>query len=785
VRDFAEAFATVGLPSYTPNAAYGLAEHTVACGAFSPNHGGGNLSHIPDERLQASVDVQFSNGQGGVIKIVDPETYREVPVGDTGEMWISSDSVAAGYWGKPELTQGTFRARIKRDITDETSAPPWADLEFLRTGDLCRVDAEGLLYVEGRLKDLVIVAGRNIYPQDLEFIAQDASSLVRPGCIAVFSETELGGGLEIVMEVRDVSKKNPEAVREALEAVRRSVISECGLTPSRMVAIKERTIPKTTSGKIQRRKTRTMLHAGDLDVVQELRLDPTETVPTADPDISVRSDREASSTATPVVTSAKRAPHLAPTFKASPHTTDDNSTMATGVEGIEESDDLLELGVDSLLAVGISKDLSEACGCELPQELVFTHPTATLIAEFISSAVLNRHATPRARVSPERPGRGVDHGSHARMVIPPDPESSKVQALGLLGVLSPIIWFTCFTAIIVVTKLLLGAHPEERVPLGTRAYLSWWYMNTMLNVWECVGGAWLLDTKLMIFIYRRMGAKIAWTASISVFIRDFDSVDVQAGANVGGNLYVRRFEASYMDVKPIMIGKGADIRTGSVVYGGASVGDHCVVEPLTVIPPLSKLAPHSTWEGHPAKETKKGGPANGGESLDVPGPCLAIPCLIELVKLFSILCTMVAMTTMTYIPTILYESTGLSGNFRYAVLVKIIFLVAGVPSQLALYTVLLKWALAGRVTEGSYQPTVFQTWRRWYLGRLNTLVFAYLHPFNMCPRYEWWAAALGVKVGRGSVVLLQGYNPEDAHLVEIGPGAHVGTPTLSVDRPTG
>ncbi|CAN0234873.1 unnamed protein product, partial [Ectocarpus sp. 8 AP-2014] len=274
-------------------------------------------------------------------------------------------------------------------------------------------------------------------------------------------------------------------------------------------------------------------------------------------------------------------------------------------------------------------------------------------------------------------------------------ESSKVQALGLLGVLSPIIWFTCFTAIIVVTKLLLGAHPEERVPLGTRAYLSWWYMNTMLNVWECVGGAWLLDTKLMIFIYRRMGAKIAWTASISVFVRDFDSVDVQAGANVGGNLYVRRFEASYMDVKPIMIGKGADIRTGSVVYGGASVGDHCVVEPLTVIPPLSKLAPHSTWEGHPAKETKKGGPAHSGVSLDVPGPCVALPCLIELVKLFSILCTMVAMTTMTYIPTILYESTGLSGNFRYAVLVKIVFLIAGVPSQLALYTVLLKWALAG------------------------------------------------------------------------------------------
>lgn len=59
-----------------------------------------------------------------------------------------------------------------------------------------------------------------------------------------------------------------------------------------------------------------------------------------------------------------------------------------------------------------------------------------------------------------------------------------------------------------------------------------------------------------------------------MFVRDFDSVDVQEGATVGGNLYVRRFEVSYMDVTPIMIGKGADIGTGSVVYGGSSVGDH-------------------------------------------------------------------------------------------------------------------------------------------------------------------------------------------------------------------
>ncbi|CAB1096155.1 unnamed protein product [Ectocarpus sp. CCAP 1310/34] len=344
-------------------------------------------------------------------------------------------------------------------------------------------------------------------------------------------------------------------------------------------------------------------------------------------------------------------------------------------------------------------------------------------------------------------------------------ESSKMRALGLLGALSPIIWFACFTAIVIVTKLLLfGGYPQVRVPLGTRAYLSWWYMNTMLNLWESIGGTWLLDTKLIIFIYRCMGAKIAWTASISVFVRDFDSVEVQEGAKVDGNLYVRRFEASYMDVAPIIIGKGADLRTGSVVYGGTSVGDHWHPLQNSTLR-VAYAIPHATK----------------AKIVMSPPP----PWAHQLAKQISILCTLVATTAMTYFPIILYESIGLSENFRYALLVKVVLLVGGVPSQLALYTVLLKWILAGRVTEGSYKPNVFQTWRRWYLGRLNTFVFAYLHVFNQCPRYEWWSAALGMKVGRGSVVLLEEFNPEDAHLIQIGCRAHIGYPRLSVDRPTG
>ncbi|CAN0493712.1 unnamed protein product [Ectocarpus sp. 12 AP-2014] len=93
--------------------------------------------------------------------------------------------------------------------------------------------------------------------------------MVRPGCVAAFSTTELGGELEVVLEVRKSAEGDPDILSEGLEAVRRAIASE-GCYPSRVVAITEKTIPKTTSGKIQRRRSREMLHQGALSVITEL-----------------------------------------------------------------------------------------------------------------------------------------------------------------------------------------------------------------------------------------------------------------------------------------------------------------------------------------------------------------------------------------------------------------------------------------------------------------------------------------------------------------------------------
>ncbi|CAB1118032.1 unnamed protein product [Ectocarpus sp. CCAP 1310/34] len=269
IRDFAATFEGLGLSPAYCGTAYGLAEHVVGVCAHEANLGGRPLSELTDEDLECVGQLERLS-DGSKLKIVDPKTRREVALGEVGELWLSSPSVAAGYWGQPELTEEAFNANVVGEEQGEGSDNPTGTV-FLRTGDLARVEAggSGRLFISGRIKDLIIVRGRNLYPQDVEFAVQEACSMVRPGCVAAFSTTELGGELEVVLEVRQSAEGDPDGLSEGLEAIRRAIASE-GCYPSRVVAIKEKTIPKTTSGKIQRRRSREMLHQGALSVIAEL-----------------------------------------------------------------------------------------------------------------------------------------------------------------------------------------------------------------------------------------------------------------------------------------------------------------------------------------------------------------------------------------------------------------------------------------------------------------------------------------------------------------------------------
>ncbi|MEM8934445.1 MAG: fatty acyl-AMP ligase, partial [Acidobacteriota bacterium] len=194
--------------------------------------------------------------EGVDVRVVDAESRRAREPGQVGEVWVASDAVAAGYWRRDAASEATFRARL----ADHPDAGP-----FLRTGDLGFVDAGGGLFVTGRLKDLIILRGRNLAPQDLERTVEASHPSLRPTCGAAFS-VEAAGEERLVLVQELEYRRKPDS-DEVLAAIRRAVGEAHEVQPDAVVVIRPSSIPKTTSGKIQRRACRERFLSGDLDEV--------------------------------------------------------------------------------------------------------------------------------------------------------------------------------------------------------------------------------------------------------------------------------------------------------------------------------------------------------------------------------------------------------------------------------------------------------------------------------------------------------------------------------------
>ncbi|MBW4636669.1 MAG: amino acid adenylation domain-containing protein [Gloeocapsa sp. UFS-A4-WI-NPMV-4B04] len=188
------------------------------------------------------------------IIIANPQTCTSCLPGEVGEIWVSGPSIGHGYWNRPQETEQTFRAYLA-----DTGAGP-----FLRTGDLGFLD-NGELFVTGRAKDLIIVRGRNLYPQDIELTVERSHPALRLGSSAAFA-VEVGNEerLVVVQELEFRAKPN---LAEVTAAIRQAVAQEYEVQVYAVVLIKPGTIPKTSSGKIQRRACRADFLAGNLEVV--------------------------------------------------------------------------------------------------------------------------------------------------------------------------------------------------------------------------------------------------------------------------------------------------------------------------------------------------------------------------------------------------------------------------------------------------------------------------------------------------------------------------------------
>ncbi|MEV8596060.1 fatty acyl-AMP ligase [Streptomyces sp. NPDC052012] len=261
LRCFADTFAPAGFRRAALYPCYGLAEATLMVTGGSIDAPPTLLSAADDGPHAGEADAAAVGtgrpGPGLTVVIADPETHEELPDGEVGEIRVAGASVARGYWRNAVATRETFRARVTG-----------REGRFLRTGDLGFL-RDGELFVTGRLKDLIVVDGRNHYPQDLELSAEMAHPALRPGCTAAFAVdtgADGSGGEQAVL----VAEAAPEAAAEAekiTEVIRGALGDAHQLAVRDVVLVLPGTIPKTSSGKIQRRACRSAYLDGTLSTL--------------------------------------------------------------------------------------------------------------------------------------------------------------------------------------------------------------------------------------------------------------------------------------------------------------------------------------------------------------------------------------------------------------------------------------------------------------------------------------------------------------------------------------
>ncbi len=268
IERFAEAFTPSGFRREAFFPAYGMAEYTLLISlkreGVTPT-----VTTLDAAALEQGAVIEASTDGGPVRRVVGcgipvgdtrvviahPETCSRCAMQQVGEIWLSGASTTQGYWNNPDETARTFAARLQ-----DTGEGP-----FLRTGDLGFVK-DGEVFVTGRFKDLLIVRGRNHYPQDIERTVESCHAALRTGGAAAFTVEEAGE--ETVVLVQEVERQaTPLPTEELAAAIRAALSEQHDLHVSSILFIKAGSLPKTSSGKVQRRTCRDQYLTGRLSVV--------------------------------------------------------------------------------------------------------------------------------------------------------------------------------------------------------------------------------------------------------------------------------------------------------------------------------------------------------------------------------------------------------------------------------------------------------------------------------------------------------------------------------------
>ena len=371
---FARAFAPAGFRREAFLPCYGLAEATLlvsggpsgslpvvisvdaealACGEVAESSQTGQSKYLASSGEVAA---------GHRVVIVDPSTRIPCAESRIGEIWVSGPSIAEGYWGRTEQSQETLRASLSSGGVES----------FLRTGDLGFLK-DGMLFVTGRIKDLIILRGRNVYPQDIEWTSERCHPALSAGGAAAFAIDVNGEErLAIVQEI----KRNSDGAEteEVIAAIRQAITDQFDIEVHAIRLIRTLSLPKTSSGKVQRHLCRESFLAGSLEVVAEWTRQEAAGYSRA----SISSDLTERSTV-----GRQIGPPSVDAIVAW-LTERISGPLAIRPDEVDTRKPLASYGLGSLQAVRLASELEQWLGRKLPPTLAYDYPTIDALASVLS-----------------------------------------------------------------------------------------------------------------------------------------------------------------------------------------------------------------------------------------------------------------------------------------------------------------------------------------------------------------------------------------------------------------
>lgn len=377
---FSQSFAECGLSASALKPCYGMAETCLFVTATA--HDGAYRNVVLDklalqkgllvksEEAIAEQDLSDSfvrvpssgrvNNQMSIC-IVDPVTKQALGSDRVGEIWISGDSVAQGYWNKLDVTAETFGNEIINDPLNEKAA---CKGQYLRTGDLGFV-LDGWLYVSGRAKEMVIVNGRNHYPQDIEATVQTVDSDLAPHGGAVFETAD--NKVVVVQELTRQGMRRKD-LEQVILTIRQTVAEVHEISLSAIVLLKPVSLAKTTSGKIQRLKSGELYSRNALNVVQQWRAD----------DENINANEVQISDEPELIAGDKNSISYWICYWIA-------NRLQVTLADVNPEQKLVATGLDSIDSMTLTHELSQRLNTNLTAELVWQYPTTNMLAAFLAS----------------------------------------------------------------------------------------------------------------------------------------------------------------------------------------------------------------------------------------------------------------------------------------------------------------------------------------------------------------------------------------------------------------